>query len=104
MDVEAHMVRGNLDVDLSNLEVALGQYSNLIIVAHSSEEFVLDFARMMPGLDDAKLISRMILTPMHAKRFFLSLRENLMSYEKANGEINMPDYSMNFMGDKHTEA
>ena len=58
-------------------DVAQGTYSNLAIIAHSSSEFVIDFVRVLPGLPKAKVKSRIILTPEHAKRLLYSLNENI---------------------------
>src|SRR5262249_31433230 len=44
-----------------------GVYANFVIITHSGSEFVLDFARMLPGAQKAKVFSRIITTPQHAK-------------------------------------
>jgi len=53
------------------------QYSNLVVVNHSPTEFVLDFVNIMPGSPKAKVCSRLILTPQHAKKFLRAISENL---------------------------
>ncbi|MBR3951763.1 MAG: DUF3467 domain-containing protein [Bacteroidaceae bacterium] len=68
-------------------EVAEGVYSNLAIISHSSSEFVIDFARTMPGVPKAPVKSRVILAPEHAKRLLLALQDNLAKYEKQHGAI-----------------
>jgi len=75
-----------INIELSE-EVAQGVYSNLAIITHSSSEFVLDFVRIMPGLPKAKVKSRVILTPEHAKRLLLALQDNIQKYESINGVI-----------------
>lgn len=75
-----------IDIDLS-VEVAQGKYANLAIVTHSSSEFVVDFAKMMPGLPKPEVQTRVIVTPEHAKRLLATLRDNLAKYEKTYGEI-----------------
>lgn len=77
-----------LEFELSP-EVAQGQYANLAIIAHSTSEFILDFAAMLPGLQKAKVKSRIVLTPEHAKRLMLSLQENVARYEHTFGPINV---------------
>lgn len=69
-------------------DVAQGTYSNLAIIAHSSSEFVIDFVRILPGLPKAKVQSRIILTPEHAKRLLYALNENINRFESQNGPIN----------------
>ena len=68
-------------------ETGQGIYSNLAVIAHSSSEFVVDFVRMMPGLPKAKVQSRIILTPEHAKRLMLALIDNVKKYESQFGEV-----------------
>jgi hypothetical protein len=64
-----------LNIELSE-EVAEGVYANLAVITHSSSEFVLDFIRVMPGVPKAKVKSRIILTPEHAKRLLSALEDN----------------------------
>jgi hypothetical protein len=77
-----------LQIELTE-EIGQGIYSNLAVIAHSSSEFVVDFVRFMPGLPKAKVQSRIILTPEHAKRLMMALLDNLNKYESAFGEIKM---------------
>ncbi len=68
-------------------EVAEGVYSNLAIITHSNAEFVVDFVRVMPGVPKAKVKSRILLTPQHAKRLLSALADNVKKYEQVHGEI-----------------
>jgi hypothetical protein len=68
-------------------DVAQGVYSNLAVITHSSAEFVVDFIRVMPGIPKADVKSRIILTPEHAKRLMLALKDNIGKYESVHGEI-----------------
>ena len=68
-------------------DVAEGTYSNLAIITHSNTEFVVDFVRLMPGVPKAKVKSRVVLTPQHAKRLMNALRENIAKYESVHGPI-----------------
>ena len=90
-----------INIELSE-DVAEGVYSNLAMIAHSNSEFVVDFIRLMPGLSKAKVKSRIILTPEHAKRLLQALADNINRYEETFGEINMPNqfpsFPMNFGG------
>jgi hypothetical protein len=70
-------------------QMAEGIYSNLAIITHSNAEFVVDFVRMMPGLPKAKVKSRIVLTPQHAKRLLHALADNLEKFEQVNGEIDL---------------
>jgi hypothetical protein len=90
-----------LNIELSE-EIAEGVYSNLAIITHSNSEFVLDFIRVMPGVPKAKVKSRIILTPEHAKRLLSALTDNLEKFENANGGIKLQSepaiFPMNFGG------
>ena len=89
-----------LNIELSE-EVAEGTYSNLAIITHSNTEFVLDFIRVMPGVPKAKVKSRIILTPEHAKRLLYALEDNIAKFEAAHGPIDTqeePPFPMNFGG------
>lgn len=75
-----------INIEISD-EVGEGIYSNLAIITHSPAEFIIDFVKMMPGVPKAKVKSRIILTPQHAKRLFKALKENVSKYEAIHGEI-----------------
>ena len=75
-----------LDIELSE-EIAEGIYSNLAIITHSQSEFVLDFIKLMPGVPKAKVKSRIVLTPQHAKRLAKALAENVQRFENTHGKI-----------------
>ena len=81
-----------------------GIYSNLAMVAHSQSEFVIDFLRVVPGVKSAKVHSRIIMTPEHAKRLLRALNENIRNYEHNNGEIRMPEDSYKIMTPAKGEA
>ena len=90
-----------LSIELSE-EMAEGIYSNLAIITHSSSEFVLDFIRIMPGVPKAKVNSRIVLTPEHAKRLMGALQDNINRFEAANGPIKAGEQGLplNFGGPK----
>lgn len=75
-----------LNIEISE-EMAEGSYANLAIITHSHAEFVVDFVNVMPGTPKSKVKSRIILTPMHAKKLMKALVENIDRYELANGGI-----------------
>lgn len=74
----------NIELDEVTAE---GTFSNLAIINHSNTEFVVDFVNIMPGVPKAKVKSRIILTPQHAKRLLNALQENVQRFEASNGEI-----------------
>ncbi len=91
-----------LDIELAE-EIAEGIYSNFAIITHSNAEFVIDFVRMMPGVPKARVKSRVVMTPMHAKRLLMALGDNLSKYEAHFGEIRLdeemhPGFPLNFSG------
>ena len=82
----AELQKQGLNIELSE-EVAQGNYSNLAIISHSTSEFIVDFATILPGITKAKVKSRIILTPEHAKRLLLSLQENITRSETSRCKI-----------------
>jgi hypothetical protein len=90
-----------INIELSE-EIAEGVYSNLAMIAHSNSEFVLDFIRLMPGVPKAKVKSRVIITPEHAKRLLAALKDNIKKYEETFGAIKQteesPKFPINFGG------
>ena len=72
-------------------DVAQGEYANFAIIAHSSSDFIVDFARVLPGVPKAQVKSRVILAPEHAKRLLMALQENVLRYEREFGPIKIPN-------------
>lgn len=92
-----------ISIELSE-EIAEGVYANLAIVTHSNTEFVLDFIRVMPGVPKAKVKSRIILTPDHAKSLLRVLQDNINRFDAQSklaneGPIDIP-YPLNFGNSK----
>lgn len=90
--------QGQLNIELDE-KIAEGTYSNLAIINHSVSDFIIDFVSVMPGAPKAKVKSRIILTPQHAKRLLKALGDNVQRFEKAHGEIKdyeQPPIPMNF--------
>ncbi|GLB52151.1 hypothetical protein NBRC110019_11900 [Neptunitalea chrysea] len=90
--------QGQVNIELDE-KIAEGIYSNLAIINHSVSEFVVDFISMMPGTPKAKVKSRIVLTPQHAKRLLKALNDNVQRFERAHGEIKdyeQPPIPLNF--------
>jgi hypothetical protein len=90
--------QGQINIELDE-KIAEGIYSNLAIINHSHSEFILDFVTLMPGIPKAKVKSRIILTPQHAKRLLGALKENIHRFEVAHGDIQdseQPQMPLNF--------
>ena len=82
--------QNQINIELSE-EVAEGTYSNLAMITHSNAEFIVDFINMMPGVPKAKVKSRIILTPQHAKRLLKAMQDNINKFEAINGPIKDPN-------------
>jgi hypothetical protein len=65
-------------------------YVNLVRIAHSPSELIFDFAHLLPGTSPARVLARMVMSPLGAKLFHRALSENLSRYEAAYGEIKVP--------------
>ena len=89
---------GQINIELDD-KMAEGTYANIAIINHSVSEFIVDFISVMPGQPKAKVKSRIILTPQHAKRLVKALAENVKRFEKSHGVIKdyeQPPIPMNF--------
>ena len=86
----------NVEIDEKTAE---GIYSNLAVINHSASEFVVDFVSIMPATPKAKVKSRVILTPEHAKKLVKALQNHIANFEAAHGEIKeyqQPTIPINF--------
>ena len=87
----------NKEVKQVNIEIqvdeqtAMGQYVNMAVAQHSPAEFVLDFIFLPPAQLKARVRSRVIMAPEHAKRLLKVLSDNVANYEKRFGEIKLPE-------------
>ena len=93
MDAKDIMIEGDLKVKITD-EVAQGKYSNLAVVAHSTSEFVLDFAKLLPGFNGGLVHSRVIMAPEHCKRLLFALKDNIDLYESQYGTIQIPEHTI----------
>jgi hypothetical protein len=82
--------QNKLNIELPE-DIAEGVYSNLAIISHSPSEFVMDFVRIVPNVPKAKVKSRIIMTPQHARRLLNALNENIKKYESQFGAIDEPE-------------
>jgi hypothetical protein len=78
----------SINIELGEKE-AEGIYSNLALIAHSPSEFIVDFARVLPGIPKSRVYARIVMTPTHAKLLNQALEQNLKKYEEAFGKINI---------------
>ena len=77
-----------INIELGDKE-AEGVYANLAMIMHSPTEIIFDFARVMPRSPKARVLARIIMTPMHAKLLHKALTDNLKKFEGQFGEIKM---------------
>ncbi|HEY7728356.1 MAG TPA: DUF3467 domain-containing protein [Candidatus Eisenbacteria bacterium] len=74
-----------------NLEVgekeAEGIYSNFVVISHSLSEFVLDFARVLPGVPKSRVFARVVMTPPNVRALLHALEQNVAKYEDQFGKI-----------------
>ena len=79
--MDTHTPSNEIQIELTD-EVAQGTYVNLAVIAHSEDEFVFDFIRLVPGVPKAKVKCRLIMTPDNARRLLHTLDENLRQYDE----------------------
>jgi len=78
--------QGQVQVNMTP-EVEKGVYSNLTIMGFTPTEF------HHPGMPRANVQSRVVMSPVQAKRLMRLLEQNMSNYEKANGVIALPEDS-----------
>lgn len=62
-----------------------GVYANNMIVAHTKEEFILDFMMVTPPV--GSVTARVVTSPGHMKRMLSALKINLEKYESKFGKL-----------------
>lgn len=65
-------------------------YANLVRLSHTASELIMDFAHFFPGDRNAKVVSRVVVSPLSAKLMLRALSENLAKYEAQFGEVEIP--------------
>ena len=70
-------------------KVGEGTYANFFVITNSPSEFIVDFGRILPGIPDARIYTRVVCTPQHAKQFLGLLQKNIEGYENQFGEIEL---------------
>jgi hypothetical protein len=86
-------MEGNMDRKPIPIQIELGDkesegiYANMAVITHSSSEFVIDFARRMPGTPKARVYSRIVMTPPNLLLFMKTLEQNLAIYQEKYGKI-----------------
>ena len=91
MDKEQEL---KLEIQMND-DVASGQYINMAVVNHNDSEFVIDCIYIQPQAPKAKVQSRLITSPRHAKRLLLTLQNNIHKYEEKYGVIELVDANSN---------
>lgn len=86
--VEEMKPQQQINVEIGEKE-AEGIFSNFVLIAHSPSEFIIDFARILPGLPKAKVFSRIVMTPQHARLLLSALEENIKKFEERFGKIKL---------------
>lgn len=81
--------KGRINIQIDR-DVGSGEYANFVVITHSNAEFVMDFTRLLPGMDRARVNSRIVMAPPHAKAFLRALNDNIARFEKKYGEIQVP--------------
>lgn len=97
MDQQDQQGQHQINIELGEKE-AEGIYSNLAIISHSPAEFVIDFTRILPGVPRARVLSRIVMTPQHARMLLNAMHDNIAKYEAAYGEIKINQGGPGFDG------
>ena len=82
------MAEKELKINIAQ-DKAQGVFANLALIAHTPTEFVLDFAQLMPGVPQANVVARVVVTPDQAKKILGALQNNIGQYEQKFGTIQL---------------
>ena len=82
--------QGQVQVNMTP-DVEKGVYSNLAIMGFTPTEFIMDFVFHHPGMPRANVQSRVVMSPVQAKRLMRLLEQNISNYEKNVGAINLAE-------------
>ena len=80
--------QGQIQIEIDET-VAQGVYTNLALISHSETEIILDFIFLQPQVPKAKVRTRIITSPSHAKKILLALEDNIKKYEARFGAIQL---------------
>ena len=99
LDIFINMEKKKRQLNLQiNEETSEGVYTNFVLIAHNRSEFIIDFARIMPGKPRAKVHSRVIMNPQSARLFEMSLSGALKEYEEKHSKIEVTEEQEKLMG------
>ena len=101
---ENHIQENQIRIEISDA-TADGTYANLAFISTNDSEFVLDFARFLPGNTRGKVLTRVVLNPIHAKAFLKSLTDAVENHEKSFGTISQgtPQKNIGFKINQETK-
>ena len=88
MDQRPPQQHKTMPIELGEKE-SEGTYANLAVISYSPSEFILDFARRMPGAPKAKVYSRIVMAPGNVALLMRALEQNLKAYEEKFGRIRL---------------
>lgn len=78
--------QGQINIKIDE-KVGEGTYANFFVITNSPSEFIIDFGRILPGIPDARIYTRVVCTPQYCKQLLNLLEKNIEGYEKQFGEI-----------------
>src|SRR5690348_8114627 len=87
----------NIEIKATDEKLA-GNYANMMQVSHTKEEFILDFMSLVPPF--GQLVSRIIMSPAHAKRVMQALEQNIKNYESQFGQVETTEQPKSAFGFK----
>jgi len=76
----------SINIEVGDKE-AEGIYSNFVVISHSLSEFVLDFARILPGVPKSRVFARVVMAPPNVRALLHALEQNVKKYEDQFGKI-----------------
>lgn len=75
-----------INIDADKIDA---KYSDQTLISHNPFGVTLDFAQQIPQMNMLKILSRIAMSPQHAKAFSEALQDNLEKYEVKFGQIEL---------------
>jgi len=67
------------------------RFSDFLLISKGAFGFTFDFGQRMPSGDSINIVSRIAMSPQHAKMFLQILKKNVDDFEAKFGEIKIPE-------------
>lgn len=87
-EIKQNQPKNQIQVNIEPDKVA-AQYSDSAYITQNTFGFIFDFAQNIPQLKTLKIVSRIAVSPQHAKALLGLMQKQIKAYEDKHGTINL---------------